>query len=462
VATTDDATKGGVRAVAERLLVGVDRYGDGDYAGALAAFEEALALEPESARARRYIKWVQDVLAAAHAPDGPGTTAGAPALHASSHQHEEGDSPWDPLPLTPTEHLVEEPPPSRRPGLPARPAAPSAGMSSTLLGVPLYQPNNLRRGAPVDDPESVTREFHHENPPTGVGLGPLDVPELTEDQISALLSLDAPLLPGGATLPEYAVGTAPGPEAEAEDEERHLPKLAAAPTLPPVTVPATRREDTIRGSAQEMLPRTHSADHLTPLGAPTPQIGLASAAELGLSIEIDAELPPLESRREPSLAEELGDEGSNPTNPFIRARALAVVATFGTEPQLDALPPAPPAPSVRSPFETALTALAAGDLARAIDASEAALLRLGGLTSEAADRCHEDIERFYHSLLGGADRVPRHGAPTPDLDPRSAFLLSRLDGAMTVEDVLDVSGMPRLEAMRTLALLLRRGAIVLQ
>ena len=49
-----------------------------------------------------------------------------------------------------------------------------------------------------------------------------------------------------------------------------------------------------------------------------------------------------------------------------------------------------------------------------------------------------------------------------DFEPRSAFLLSRIDGSMTVEDVLDVSGMPRLEALRVMALLVRRGAVVIK
>ena len=53
-------------------------------------------------------------------------------------------------------------------------------------------------------------------------------------------------------------------------------------------------------------------------------------------------------------------------------------------------------------------------------------------------------------------------AAVGDLEPRSAFLLSRIDGAMTVEDVLDVSGMPRLEALRVMALLVRRGAVVIK
>jgi hypothetical protein len=72
------------------------------------------------------------------------------------------------------------------------------------------------------------------------------------------------------------------------------------------------------------------------------------------------------------------------------------------------------------------------------------------------------IEQIYAGILRSPDRIPVHGQATPDLDPRSAFLLSRIDGSMTVEDVLDVSGMPRTEALRVMALLVRRGAVVVK
>jgi hypothetical protein len=45
------------------------------------------------------------------------------------------------------------------------------------------------------------------------------------------------------------------------------------------------------------------------------------------------------------------------------------------------------------------------------------------------------------------------------LDHRSGFLLSRIDGLSTVDELLDVCGMPRLEALKTLSELLERGAI---
>jgi hypothetical protein len=48
-------------------------------------------------------------------------------------------------------------------------------------------------------------------------------------------------------------------------------------------------------------------------------------------------------------------------------------------------------------------------------------------------------------------RVPR--------SPRTAYLLSRLDVGMTVEEALDVASMPRLEALRRFAQLVHHGAV---
>ena len=48
---------------------------------------------------------------------------------------------------------------------------------------------------------------------------------------------------------------------------------------------------------------------------------------------------------------------------------------------------------------------------------------------------------------------------TAELDSRSAFLLSRVDGNLTFEEILDVAGMTRLEAFRYLARLLLRGIL---
>jgi hypothetical protein len=48
--------------------------------------------------------------------------------------------------------------------------------------------------------------------------------------------------------------------------------------------------------------------------------------------------------------------------------------------------------------------------------------------------------------------------PLPD-SPRTAFLLSRIDDGMTVDELLDVAWMPRAEALKLLVRLLSCGAV---
>jgi hypothetical protein len=59
-----------LRAAAERLERGIERYGEGDLAGALAQFDQALALHPTSARSRQYATWVRDLQSGKRRLDG--------------------------------------------------------------------------------------------------------------------------------------------------------------------------------------------------------------------------------------------------------------------------------------------------------------------------------------------------------------------------------------------------------
>jgi hypothetical protein len=70
----------------------------------------------------------------------------------------------------------------------------------------------------------------------------------------------------------------------------------------------------------------------------------------------------------------------------------------------------------------------------------------------------------FSDYLGDFQRRPQlalalHEVLDEPLDPRAAFLLSRVDGSMTFEELLDVSGMPRLEAGRYLCQLVLRGLL---
>ena len=48
------------------------------------------------------------------------------------------------------------------------------------------------------------------------------------------------------------------------------------------------------------------------------------------------------------------------------------------------------------------------------------------------------------------------------MTPEQAFLLTRLEAGSTVEDAIDVSGVPRRDALRVLVSLLRRRSIELE
>ncbi|HET6613344.1 MAG TPA: hypothetical protein VFG83_15205 [Kofleriaceae bacterium] len=90
----------------------------------------------------------------------------------------------------------------------------------------------------------------------------------------------------------------------------------------------------------------------------------------------------------------------------------------------------------------------------------------GSAPAEAAvASCAPTITRIFDTYL---DRVrgastcalPVADLATMDLDPESVFLLSRADGMLTVDDIIDVSGMPRLEAIRHLCRLLMNGLLL--
>lgn len=72
----------------------------------------------------------------------------------------------------------------------------------------------------------------------------------------------------------------------------------------------------------------------------------------------------------------------------------------------------------------------------------------------------EVFRRYLGSLEAvPAVAVPMHEIAFHELDHRTAFLLSRIDGIISFEDILDISGMPRLEALRYLCRLRLQGIL---
>ena len=80
------------------------------------------------------------------------------------------------------------------------------------------------------------------------------------------------------------------------------------------------------------------------------------------------------------------------------------------------------------------------------------------------DSARDVLVKMYESRLGGLDSVPSLAVAESDLvwrklDPSMGFVLSRVDGFSSFEDVIDVSGLPRFETCRILDQLVQEGII---
>ncbi|MFO0714737.1 MAG: hypothetical protein U0353_33160 [Sandaracinus sp.] len=109
---------------------------------------------------------------------------------------------------------------------------------------------------------------------------------------------------------------------------------------------------------------------------------------------------------------------------------------------------------------------ALGDFTGALRAAE---LLLGqapddGEARQVAATSRDRLVQFHLARLGGLSAVldlKVQGAEVRwlGLDHRAGFLLSCVDGSTTIEEIVDVSGMPKHEALRLLAELLEGGAV---
>jgi len=85
-----------------------------------------------------------------------------------------------------------------------------------------------------------------------------------------------------------------------------------------------------------------------------------------------------------------------------------------------------------------------------------------------ADECRRMLEKEYlHRIGGSVVRVPVLAIKMAELqkrklDHRAGFLLSRVDGDSSLEVLLDIGAMPRLEALKLVAELVEAGVLRLR
>ncbi|MDP9035669.1 MAG: hypothetical protein M3O50_12765 [Myxococcota bacterium] len=101
--------------------------------------------------------------------------------------------------------------------------------------------------------------------------------------------------------------------------------------------------------------------------------------------------------------------------------------------------------------------LSLGDYTGALEIADLLVAEEPGNADAAAcaESCRSVLEKMYTARLGPFDRValvtvPRAQMRWLSMDHRAGFVLSLIDGSSTVEMILDVCGMPRLDALRIL------------
>lgn len=289
-----------------------------------------------------------------------------------------------------------------------------------------------------------------------------------------------------------------------------LPNL---PSQPPPLVSAARGQSHDRGIPELSAPGG-PVRHLSETSLPV-QNGAPSGAVREQGPITRPDLPGSSSRREP---EDLGPPSSlppalgvttrtNPATPDSRADAAAPELEIGGEEDfsleldLDHEPPStagtaleladrqprpegrrtspegpvvdededePPPSAGSSAIADMKDRYAVGDFTGALVIAES-ILEHNPEDPDAkryADSCREVLTQMYSARVGDLRQVVSVAIPAEEirwlsLDHRAGFLLSLVDGHSTVEDILDISGMPRLDALRLMYTLLQQRVISL-
>jgi serine/threonine protein kinase len=130
-----------------------------------------------------------------------------------------------------------------------------------------------------------------------------------------------------------------------------------------------------------------------------------------------------------------------------------------------------PVHGVHAAVEQARAAYERGQVHIAMDHAEMAIglcaIAADGEVTSALERAASLLDAIAVAQLGGVDGrvLLSQGCPwaaSLELSPQHAFLLSRLEGGLTIDEAFDVSGMTQRDTLRVLAGLVRRGIAVVQ
>jgi hypothetical protein len=282
-----------------------------------------------------------------------------------------------------------------------------------------------------------------------------------------ILSLPPPPpLPGRSAFPRALVpGSSPADAAPPSPNALELDFSDANPiTRPPPAVPR-HEPTTIAGLAA-------LSTIMTPL---PPSSGPASQRITPREMQrIEDEF--LASRKHAAAAADLGDAGdvdnllalANHRAPLLTPmRVPSVAAPASTRPALPSdKPSGPDAAAAPDPIVEMQERFALGDYSGALVMAESMLDENPTHVEarEYAESCRSVLQQMYTARIGPLDHVPVVEV-APDqlrwlsIDHRTGFILSLVDGVSSLEMILDVSGMPPLDALRMLFELVQQRII---
>lgn len=275
------------------------------------------------------------------------------------------------------------------------------------------------------------------------------------DRVTAIPELPSELF--AKQVMEQEAGEETPPVAPARPDSREVPRLASEPPVLSVRPlnPMEMREPPRAGRALSLddMPATapHAASSPTAVTArpgrnPAPAAGGADTTGLELA---DTSTSPATSRS-PVAASAARD----PRDPVLELD-LGDVARSGPPPPV--LIPSPPASQRDAEITEMKDRYAMGDFTGALVVAEG-LLEANADDLDAqryAQSCRDVLTQMYSARLGSLSRrvavaVPGDQIRWLSLDHRAGFVLSLIDGNSTVEELLDISGMNRLDALRIL------------
>ncbi|MFO0683564.1 MAG: hypothetical protein U0234_16015 [Sandaracinus sp.] len=152
--------------------------------------------------------------------------------------------------------------------------------------------------------------------------------------------------------------------------------------------------------------------------------------------------------------------------PFPTAQAAAEATTQNDAISLVQRRSRPPGSSVLDLAGEMLDRFALGDFSGALLAAELVLGKdpTHAEAQRCAASCRDRLSAMHLARLGGAQRIPQIAVAGSEvrwlgLDHRAGFILSRVDGRTSIEELVDLSGMPRHEALKLLVELVEAGAL---